>query len=105
MRIRKLDPLSASTRSADWGMCASLALVLVFLTLVSAVQGQSKAGRRSGVERSPNSLSQAEKAAGWKLLFDGKTWNGWRGFRREKVPVEGWGIGHGTFKHRAGQGR
>ena len=106
MHIRNIYPLAAGTRRAVCGMCASLALVLVVsaLSVVSAVHGQSKAGRRSGVETSPNALSQAEKAAGWKLLFDGKTWNGWRGFRREKVSVEGWAIEDGAIKHVAGQG-
>ena len=28
----------------------------------------------------PNTLTAAEKAAGWKLLFDGKSTAGWRGF-------------------------
>ncbi|MEI9892696.1 MAG: hypothetical protein WDN28_01965 [Chthoniobacter sp.] len=29
-----------------------------------------------------NALSDAEKAAGWKLLFDGKTTDGWVGHRQ-----------------------
>ncbi|HET6201730.1 MAG TPA: DUF1080 domain-containing protein [Planctomycetota bacterium] len=37
----------------------------------------------------PNTLTEAEKAAGWRLLFDGKTTAGWRGFRKEKCP-DGW---------------
>ena len=33
----------------------------------------------------PNTLSDAEKAAGWKLLFDGKTMDGWHSFKRDNV--------------------
>lgn len=36
-------------------------------------------------------LSVDEQNAGWKLLFDGKTFNGWRGFKMDRVP-EGWRI-------------
>ena len=106
MHIRNVDQLAAITSSAVCGICASLVLVLVFsaLSVVSGVHGQSKVGRHSRVAAPPNSLTAAEKAAGWKLLFDGKTWNGWRGFRREKVPIEGWVIEDGTIKHVAGQG-
>ena len=39
----------------------------------------------------PNEVTKAEKKAGWKSLFDGKTFNGWRGFHQDKVPV-GWII-------------
>src|SRR6185436_2764301 len=97
MHIRNTDPLAPSTRNAVLGICVSLVLVLSVVSLASAMQGQSKDGRHSRVGAHPNSLTAAEKAAGWKLLFDGKTWNGWRGFRREKVPVEGWVIEDGTI--------
>lgn len=34
----------------------------------------------------PNTLTDAERAAGWRLLFDGRTTAGWRGFRQPGVP-------------------
>jgi hypothetical protein len=37
----------------------------------------------------PNTLTPSEKAEGWRLLFDGQTTNGWRGFRQQKMP-DGW---------------
>jgi len=37
----------------------------------------------------PNTLTEAEKQAGWRLLFDGKTTTGWRGYKMEKMPP-GW---------------
>lgn len=47
-----------------------------------------------------NTLSPEEKAAGWKLLFDGKTLNGWRGF---KSATPGWQAVDGTLA-RVGRG-
>jgi len=38
-----------------------------------------------------NSLSDAEKKAGWRLLFDGKSTEGWRGYKMEKMPP-GWKV-------------
>lgn len=37
----------------------------------------------------PNALSAVEKAAGWSLLFDGKSLAGWRAFKTEDPP-SGW---------------
>src|SRR5262245_53361419 len=47
----------------------------------------------------PNTLTAAETAAGWKLLFDGKTSNGWRGFHRDAFPTQGWLIADGAITH------
>ena len=46
----------------------------------------------------PNVLSAKEKAGGWKLLFDGKTTNGWRGFRQTGFPTECWAVTDGILK-------
>jgi cytochrome c len=39
-----------------------------------------------------NTLSELEKAAGWSLLFDGKSMNGWRNFKKDKVTGTDWVI-------------
>jgi hypothetical protein len=39
-----------------------------------------------------NTLTAQEKSAGWQLLFDGSTFNGWRGYRLKGVPPVGWNI-------------
>jgi hypothetical protein len=49
--------------------------------------------------QAPNTLSAKEKAAGWRLLFDGKTTKGWRGFGQQKFPDEGWLIKDGVLMH------
>ncbi len=49
-----------------------------------------------------NTLTAAEKADGWKLLFDGETTNGWRGFRQDSMP-DGWRAVDGALV-RVGQG-
>ncbi len=45
-----------------------------------------------------NELTAAEKADGWVLLFDGKTFAGWRGYRQQKPPASGWEVKDGTLK-------
>ncbi|MBC8113210.1 MAG: DUF1080 domain-containing protein [Candidatus Saccharimonas sp.] len=48
-----------------------------------------------------NTLSDAEKGAGWKLLFDGKTTAGWKNFKKETVGP-GWKIEDGTLVRKEG---
>jgi hypothetical protein len=49
----------------------------------------------------PNTLTTEEKAAGWKLLFDGKTTAGWRAIGKSEFPAKGWIVEDGTLKHEA----
>ncbi|MBK8914242.1 MAG: DUF1080 domain-containing protein [Phycisphaerales bacterium] len=49
-----------------------------------------------------NVLSEEDRAAGWRLLFDGTTPAGWRGFRRADVP-DGWAVRDGCLQ-RVGAG-
>jgi len=46
----------------------------------------------------PNTLTAAEKADGWQLLFDGRTLDGWRGYRRDTLPETGWEVRDGTLR-------
>ncbi len=44
-----------------------------------------------------NQLTQSEKENGWKLLWDGKTTEGWRGAKLDEFPEEGWKIEDGVL--------
>ncbi|MGH9753621.1 MAG: 3-keto-disaccharide hydrolase [Blastocatellia bacterium] len=80
-------------------MRISLTLNLIIITaLVLSAMAQDKTGNAAS-----NQLTGAEKAAGWRLLFDGETFNGWRGFHNDKVP-DGWAIEDGCIKKVPAQG-
>ena len=42
-----------------------------------------------------NTLSAAEKKAGWKMLFDGKSTDGWRPYKNK--PSDGWEVVNGEI--------
>jgi 3-keto-disaccharide hydrolase len=44
-----------------------------------------------------NTLTPAERATGWRLLFDGKTLTGWRGLGYDSVPTAHWKVVDGTI--------
>jgi hypothetical protein len=44
-----------------------------------------------------NQLTAAEKAAGWSLVFDGKSFDGLRIYRQKAPPAIGWEIEDGML--------
>jgi hypothetical protein len=46
----------------------------------------------------PNRLTPDEGRDGWRLLFDGKTFGGWRGLGYDTVPTAHWKIENGTIR-------
>jgi hypothetical protein len=57
------------------------------------------------VDYVPNNLTTYEKQNGWKLLFDGKTSNGWRGAYKKTFPEIEWVIRDGTITVLSSQGK
>jgi len=48
--------------------------------------------------QNPNTLTPAERSAGWRLLFDGQTLTGWRGLGYDTVPTAHWIVVEGAIK-------
>lgn len=59
-------------------------------------QSAATAAPQAAPAGTPNTLTSAERSAGWRLLFDGKTMNGWRGYRMDTMPT-GWRVEDGTL--------
>lgn len=45
----------------------------------------------------PNTLTDYEQSKGWRMLWDGKTTDGWRSARAEDFPEKGWKIKEGVL--------
>jgi hypothetical protein len=46
----------------------------------------------------PNELTAGERAAGWRLLFDGRTLAGWRGLGYDGAPAGHWVVVNGAIE-------
>ena len=78
-----------------------------FIWLVAAFAVLSCANPQDTEYAAPNTLTKAEIADGWKLLFDGKTTEGWQSARPSmngQFPSEGWSVEDGVLFVHAGDG-
>jgi inosose dehydratase len=66
-----------------------------FLESLGLTVGTSRA--TSAADPAPNQLTEAEKRAGWMLLFDGSTLNGWRGYKRPDAAGTRWTVAEGML--------
>ena len=67
---------------------SAFASVILAAACISCVEDRS----------APNTLSANEAHAGWHLLFDGTTFEGWRGLGYDSVPGAHWKIENGTIR-------
>ena len=72
----------------------SLSPIVTLLGLLIA--GQSSLPCHAA--ESVNTLTAEERAAGWKLLFDGKSLDGWRLYNKKTPPEAGWKVEDGILK-------
>lgn len=53
----------------------------------------------AGAAPAPNTLTEPERRAGWRLLFDGRSIDGFRGYRQD-APGAGWVVDDGAIVRR-----
>lgn len=71
-----------------------LVAVIVAVLVVCAIQASDQ-----------NTLTEAEQSAGWKLLFDGTTYDNWTGMKGSPLPQANWTVEDGTIRTVPGRGR
>jgi hypothetical protein len=80
-------------RDSDLHLVLSLSVILGFVAAlthpVSICAQETSAA--------PNTLTQQEKAEGWKLLWDGKTTGGWHSPKSDTFPTKSWRIQDGEL--------
>jgi hypothetical protein len=71
----------------------SLRPLVIAVSLLAGAASQAAAQTNS----TPNTLTPAEKAAGWTLLFDGRSLEGWRGYKKPDANGLRWKVEDGSM--------
>jgi hypothetical protein len=90
-------------RNAALAVVVALSIAFTSAWATSAPKSSKKAEKQArkdakhgAPDAAPNLLTDQERKAGFKLLFDGKTTEGWRGYKKDKA--EGWEAVDGALK-------
>ena len=71
-------------------------LALLTLAVISSCQKPAANQETASAAVTPNTLTEEEKAAGWELLFDGSTLNGWKRYNSDTIgPL--WSVNEGAI--------
>src|SRR5215831_18455573 len=81
--------ISLSPRFSNCALPARNSLVLSLCLVMSLVSTLAFSAE------SINQLTEEDKAGGWKLLFDGKTTQGWHNFKAKTVRTYAWVVEDG----------
>ena len=74
----------------------TLTTLTTLIMLANICSAQLQAPHPAPSSTVENSLTDAEKAAGWRLLFDGKTTSGWRNYGKPTIS-DGWKAQDGAL--------
>src|SRR5689334_5321765 len=77
-------------------------LMLTAVALAALAAAQPAAQQKTSA---PNTLTDAEKKAGWMLLFDGHSLDGWRGYKKPDATDSRWQVENGTLTLTANNGK
>jgi inosose dehydratase len=73
----------------------SAAISKKYLESLGYTVGVAAATTLNGDSGAHNQLTDEEKRAGWALLFDGRTLDGWRGYKRPDAAATRWRVADG----------
>jgi hypothetical protein len=72
--------------------------VLAYVIAIGVACAGGRVASPAATTLAPNGLTAPERAEGWRLLFDGTTFDGWRGLGYDSVPTAHWKIENGAIK-------
>jgi len=84
-------------KKSIWIVVALMTIFSIAAAQKEVTKGESGKPKKTRKVEATNVLTPNEVKQGWKLLWDGKTTEGWRGAHREAFPEKGWLIENGTL--------